>query len=150
MHNLIQIQRTSFFTLFCGVCVFYKPIERHWDSTLPAKVMGYFNAFLLDCILDTYCIATNGKKKFFAVSFNTMWRRWSEGCWERTNVFWRLRNDLCGWLGLDWGYSRHWGGAVFRVVVKGEPGLKEPGSLKLMGIVDKGASFIALNRGTKY
>lgn len=65
MHNLIQIQRTSFFTLFCGVCVFYKPIERHWDSTLPAKVMGYFTAFLLDCILDTYCIATNGKKKSF-------------------------------------------------------------------------------------
>lgn len=33
--------------------------------------------------------------------------------------------------------------AVFRAVVKGEPGVREPGKLKSVGLVDKGASLNA-------
>lgn len=39
--------------------------------------------------------------------------------------------------------------AVFRGVVKGEPGFEEPGQLKSMGLFDKGASLKATNKGTK-
>lgn len=39
--------------------------------------------------------------------------------------------------------------AVFRAVVKGEPGVREPGKLKSVGLVDKGASLNAPNKGAK-